>query len=61
MRKGKLILTMVLESIMMGGIGIVLGIIGITPLLLLLLEPNSTSREAAEAIETYGFEPVIPL
>ena len=61
MRKGKLILTMVLESIMMGGIGIVIGIIGITPVrYYFYLNPIRLQAEAAEAIETYGFEPVIP-
>ena len=61
MRKGKLILTMVLESIMMGSIGIVLGIIGITPVrYYFYLHPIRLQAEAAEAIETYGFEPVIP-
>lgn len=61
MRKGKLILTMVLESIMMGSIGIVLGIIGITPVrYYFYLNPIRLQAEAAETIETYGFEPVIP-
>ena len=61
MRKVKLILTMVLESIMMGSIGIVLGIIGITPVrYYFYLHPIRLQAQAAEAIETYGFEPVIP-
>ena len=61
MRKGKLILIMVLESIMMGGLGIVLGIIGITPVrYYFYLHPIRLQAEAAETIETYGFEPVIP-
>ncbi len=61
MRKVKLILTMVLESIMMGSIGIILGIIGITPVrYYFYLHPIRLQAEAAEAIETYGFEPVIP-
>ena len=61
MRKGILILTMIIESIMMGGIGIILGIIGITPVrYYFYLNPIKLEAEAAEAIETYGFEPVIP-
>ena len=46
---------------MMGGIGIVLGIIGITPVrYYFYFNPIRLQAEAAETIETYGFEPVIP-
>jgi putative ABC transport system permease protein len=61
MRKGKLMLTIVLESLMMGLLGVVLGVIGITPVRYYFhLNPIRLQAKAADSIEAFGFEPVIP-
>lgn len=61
MRKGKLILTVVLESILMGILGVVLGVIGISPVrYYFYLNPIRLQAKAADTIEAFGFEPVIP-
>lgn len=61
MRKGKLILTVVLESLLMGILGVVLGVIGISPVrYYFYLNPIRLQAKAADTIEAFGFEPVIP-
>ena len=61
MRKGKLILTVVLESLMMGVLGVIFGVIGITPVrYYFYLNPIRLQAKAADSIEAFGFEPVIP-
>jgi len=61
MRKGKLMLTIVLESLMMGLLGVVLGVVGITPVRYYFhLNPIRLQAKAADSIEAFGFEPVIP-
>ena len=61
MRKEKLILTLLIESIMIGLIGITLGIIGVSPVrYYFYLNPIRLKAKAAESIEAFGFEPVIP-
>ncbi|MDB2621893.1 FtsX-like permease family protein [Flavobacteriales bacterium] len=61
MRKGKLILTIVLESLMMGVLGVIFGVIGITPVrYYFYLNPIRLQAKAADSIEAFGFEPVIP-
>lgn len=61
MRKGKLILTMIIESLMMGALGVILGVIGITPVRYYFhLNPIRLKAKAADSIEAFGFEPVIP-
>ncbi|MDG1396069.1 MAG: FtsX-like permease family protein [Flavobacteriales bacterium] len=60
MRKGKLIFTMVLESLMMGLIASILGIIVVSPVRYYFkINPIRLGGKAAESIEKYGFEPVI--
>jgi putative ABC transport system permease protein len=60
MRKGKLIFTMILESLMMGLIACILGIIVVTPVRYYFKAyPIRLGGKAAESIEEYGFEPVI--
>ena len=60
MRKGKLIFTMVLESLMMGLIASILGIIVVSPVRYYFkINHIRLGGKAAESIEKYGFEPVI--
>ncbi|MAZ30674.1 MAG: transporter [Flavobacteriales bacterium] len=61
MRKTKLILTLLIESIMMGLLGIILGVIGVSPVrYYFYLNPIRLQAKAAESVEAFGFEPVIP-
>jgi ABC-type lipoprotein release transport system permease subunit len=61
MRKRKLILTLLIESIMMGLLGIILGVIGVSPVrYYFFLNPIRLQAKAAESVEAFGFEPVIP-
>lgn len=61
MRKRKLILTLLIESIMMGLLGIILGVIGVSPVrYYFYLNPIRLQAKAAESVEAFGFEPVIP-
>jgi len=61
MRKSKLILTLIIESLMMGVLASILGIIGISPVRYYFnRHPIRLEAQAAESVESYGFEPVIP-
>lgn len=60
MRKSKLITTLVLESMLMGIIAAVIGIAIVTPFQYYFNKnPIRLEGQAAESIETFGFEPVI--
>ncbi len=61
MRKGKLALILSLEILMLGIVGIFTGLVGAFPLIRIMHEhPIRFSGQAAEAIEQYGIEPVMP-
>ena len=61
MRKGKLILTILIESLMMGLLGVVVGVIGISPVrYYFYLNPIRLNAKASDTVKAYGFEPIIP-
>ena len=61
MKKGRLIITLLLESLMMGLLGVILGVIGVSPVrYYFYLNPIRLQEKAAESIEAFGFEPIIP-
>ncbi len=61
MRKGKLIITLLIESLMMGLLGVILGVIGVSPVrYYFYLNPIRLQEKAAESVEAFGFEPIIP-
>lgn len=61
MKKNILMLTLLLESLFLGLISSVLGIIAASPICYYFhVNPIRLQGKAAEAIEAYGFEPVVP-
>ena len=61
MKKGKLIITLLIESLMMGLLGVILGVIGVSPVrYYFYLNPIRLQEKAAESVEAFGFEPIIP-
>ena len=60
MHKSKLIFTLILESLLMGFIACVIGIAVVSPVRYYFnINPIRLEGQAAESIETFGFEPVI--
>jgi ABC-type lipoprotein release transport system permease subunit len=61
MRKSKLVFSLLLETIMMGLMAALAGIIVVTPVRYYFhYHPIKLQGDAAESLETFGFEPVIP-
>ncbi|MCS5663412.1 MAG: FtsX-like permease family protein [Flavobacteriales bacterium] len=61
MRKSKLILTLIMESLFMGILASIIGISVVSPVRYYFnRNPIRLEDQAAESIEAFGFEPVIP-
>jgi len=61
MRKSKLILTLIMESLFMGILASIIGIAVVSPVRYYFnINPIRLEDQAAESIEAFGFEPVIP-
>lgn len=62
MKKSKLIATLALETIMLSLLGVVIGVLGILPLMYYFnANPIVLGEEEKETLETFGFEPIIPM